>query len=192
MTRRPAARAGRLVAGATWAVWSLLTRHTDSDVPTWDALTTSLSLVAQLMLSFKWIGNWVLWIAADVLYAPSTSTRGSRSPPCCMPASSSCAPSASASGGGCATRPRRRPGPASRHPWVRDERAPRARPRDRQVLPLPRPRGRAVPSSSWGSRERARDRPTSWRPVAVLRLRRRPRRRSGWWSAGRSHRRARR
>lgn len=70
MTRRPAARAGRLVAGATWAVWSLLTRHTDSDVPTWDALTTSLSLVAQLMLSFKWIGNCVLWIAADVLYVP--------------------------------------------------------------------------------------------------------------------------
>lgn len=59
-----------LVAAATWAVWSLLTRHTDSDVPTWDALTTSLSLVAQLMLSFKWIGNWALWIAADLVYVP--------------------------------------------------------------------------------------------------------------------------
>jgi nicotinamide mononucleotide transporter len=54
----------------TLAVWSVLTSHTDSDVATWDALTTSLSLVAQVMLGLKWVGNWAFWIAADVVYVP--------------------------------------------------------------------------------------------------------------------------
>lgn len=56
------------VAVGTWVVYTLLTSHTDSTVPLPDALTTSLSLGAQLMLNRKWIGNWWLWIAADVLY----------------------------------------------------------------------------------------------------------------------------
>lgn len=54
----------------TAAVWSVLTSHTDSDVATWDALTTSLSLVAQVMLGLKWVGNWAFWIAADLVYVP--------------------------------------------------------------------------------------------------------------------------
>lgn len=58
------------VAGLTWVIWALLTSHTDSDVATWDALTTSLSLVAQMMLGRKWIGNWAFWIAADLVYVP--------------------------------------------------------------------------------------------------------------------------
>ena len=56
------------VAGATGIIYLLLTSHTDSVVPTGDALTTSLSLGAQIMLNRKWIGNWWLWITADVLY----------------------------------------------------------------------------------------------------------------------------
>ncbi|MEC7291599.1 MAG: nicotinamide mononucleotide transporter family protein, partial [Pseudomonadota bacterium] len=28
------------------------------------------SLVAQFMLSRKWIANWYLWIAADLIYIP--------------------------------------------------------------------------------------------------------------------------
>lgn len=58
------------VAGLTWVIWALLTSHTDSDVATWDALTTSLSLVAQVMLGRKWIGSWAFWIAADLVYVP--------------------------------------------------------------------------------------------------------------------------
>lgn len=53
---------------ATWAIHALLTSHTDSTVPLGDALTTALSLGAQLMLNLKWIGNWALWITADVIY----------------------------------------------------------------------------------------------------------------------------
>lgn len=47
-----------------------LTRWTDSTVAGWDAITTALSLVAQFMLSRKWIANWWLWIAADLIYIP--------------------------------------------------------------------------------------------------------------------------
>ena len=56
------------IAVGTALIWWLLTSHTDSVVPGWDALTTSMSLGAQVMLNRKWIGNWVVWIAVDVIY----------------------------------------------------------------------------------------------------------------------------
>ncbi len=60
--------AGVIVAGGTWGISVLLTAHTDSSVPWGDAVTTALSLGAQVMLNRKWIGNWLLWITADVIY----------------------------------------------------------------------------------------------------------------------------
>lgn len=54
----------------------MLSRHTDSTVPVGDALTTALSLVAQVMLNRKWIGNWVVWIVADALYVALYATKG--------------------------------------------------------------------------------------------------------------------
>lgn len=40
-----------------------------SDVaPFWDALTTVLSLVAQYLLTKKYIENWYVWITVDVIY----------------------------------------------------------------------------------------------------------------------------
>ncbi|GAB3713521.1 nicotinamide riboside transporter PnuC [Mariniluteicoccus flavus] len=56
------------VGAATAVLWRVLTSNTDSTVPVWDAVTTALSLGAQLMLNRKWIGHWWLWITADVLY----------------------------------------------------------------------------------------------------------------------------
>jgi len=56
------------IAVGTALIWWLLTSHTDSTVPGWDALTTSMSLGAQLMLNRKWVGNWWVWIAVDVIY----------------------------------------------------------------------------------------------------------------------------
>lgn len=44
-----------------------LHRWTDSTVAGWDAVTTALSLLAQFMLSRKWIAHWYFWIAADVI-----------------------------------------------------------------------------------------------------------------------------
>ena len=60
----------------TWGVYELLSRHTDSTVPVGDALTTALSLVAQVMLNRKWIGNWLVWIVADVLYVALYASKG--------------------------------------------------------------------------------------------------------------------
>jgi len=54
----------------TAAIQFGLHRWTNSTVAGWDALTTGLSLVAQFMLSRKWIANWWFWIAADVVYIP--------------------------------------------------------------------------------------------------------------------------
>jgi nicotinamide mononucleotide transporter len=43
-------------------------RKTDAALPFWDAGTTSFSLVAQWMQARKWLENWVVWIAVDVVY----------------------------------------------------------------------------------------------------------------------------
>lgn len=45
-----------------------LDRWTDADIPYWDALATTLSLSAQMLLARKVLENWVFWIIADLLY----------------------------------------------------------------------------------------------------------------------------
>ena len=42
--------------------------HTDARLPYWDAITTSMSLIAQWMVAKKKIENWLLWIIADIIY----------------------------------------------------------------------------------------------------------------------------
>ena len=56
-----------IAAGTALLSWVLST-WTNSTVAGWDALTTVMSLAAQVMLNRKWIGNWWVWIAADVIY----------------------------------------------------------------------------------------------------------------------------
>ncbi len=43
----------------------LLIRFTDSDLPYWDAFTTSLSFTATWMLARKKLENWLIWIVVD-------------------------------------------------------------------------------------------------------------------------------
>ena len=45
----------------------VLGRYTDSKVPTWDTLTTTLYIIAQWLLSRKKIENWILWITGDTI-----------------------------------------------------------------------------------------------------------------------------
>jgi nicotinamide mononucleotide transporter len=51
-----------------WALlWFSLNRWTDSPVPLWDGLITSLSVVATWMLTRKYIEQWYVWIVANAI-----------------------------------------------------------------------------------------------------------------------------
>lgn len=68
VTRTPAK--AWLALGAATAVifvviWWVLTTFTDSNVPVADSLTTTLSIVAMVMLSRKWIEQWWVWAVVD-------------------------------------------------------------------------------------------------------------------------------
>ncbi|MBL6950836.1 MAG: nicotinamide mononucleotide transporter [Bacteroidales bacterium] len=45
----------------------LLDRYTDSEIPSWDALTTSIYIIAMWLLAQKKIEHWLLWIAGDII-----------------------------------------------------------------------------------------------------------------------------
>jgi nicotinamide mononucleotide transporter len=51
-------------------IYWALSSFTDSDVPAWDALTTSFAFVAMLLMARKKIENWHAWIITDVLSIP--------------------------------------------------------------------------------------------------------------------------
>jgi nicotinamide mononucleotide transporter len=58
------------VAGAAFALalgrW--LGHNTDAALPFWDAGTAAFSLVAQWLQTRKWLENWLVWIAVDLVY----------------------------------------------------------------------------------------------------------------------------
>ena len=63
---------GRAMAlAATLAAWPLvamlLDRHTDTDVPWFDALPTVGSVAGQLLLGRKRVENWPVWVAVNVV-----------------------------------------------------------------------------------------------------------------------------
>ena len=61
---------------ATAGLTALLAGTTDAAAPFWDALTTSSSLVAQVMLGRKWLGSWAVWIATDVVLVGLYASQG--------------------------------------------------------------------------------------------------------------------
>lgn len=63
-----------LTAG-TWGLRELLLA-VNGAAPFWDAFTTTLCLAAQYLLCRKRIENWLLWIAADLIYVPLYLSRG--------------------------------------------------------------------------------------------------------------------
>lgn len=57
-----------LITMVLWAaIYFLLAHYTDSNVPTWDALTTAISVTAMWMLARKYVEQWWLWIVVDVI-----------------------------------------------------------------------------------------------------------------------------
>jgi nicotinamide mononucleotide transporter len=53
---------------ATLTAGYLLTTYTDADIAYIDAFTTVVSLIAQWMLARKYIENWLVWIAINIVY----------------------------------------------------------------------------------------------------------------------------
>ena len=52
---------------AFFTIASILIAFTDSDVPWWDSFTTALSIVAMWMLAHKYLEQWLIWIAVNVV-----------------------------------------------------------------------------------------------------------------------------
>ena len=53
---------------AVYAVITWILLHwTNSTVPYWDALNTSLSIVAMWMMARKWVEQWLVWLAVDAV-----------------------------------------------------------------------------------------------------------------------------
>jgi len=59
-----------LAVGAATLVLVPILRAAHGAAPGWDALTTSMSLGAQLLLNLKRLETWYVWIAVDVIYVP--------------------------------------------------------------------------------------------------------------------------
>lgn len=72
------ARAGWLAgSGLAIAAWGeLMHRWTDAAAPWWDAGVAITSVVAQLLLSRRYLENWVLWILVDIVAVPLFAARG--------------------------------------------------------------------------------------------------------------------
>ena len=68
--------AGLVVVGTGVAAYVLATYTTEAAVPFWDALTTVMSLSAQWMLAKKILENWLVWIAADMIYVGMFAYQG--------------------------------------------------------------------------------------------------------------------
>lgn len=48
----------------------ILTNHTDSNVPYWDSLTTSIFIVGMWLMAMKKVENWIFWIIGDIISIP--------------------------------------------------------------------------------------------------------------------------
>ena len=67
-TPRLAAALGAIAGIASVLLGTLLHRTTDAALPYLDASLSSISLVAQWMMTRKLLENWLVWIAVDVAY----------------------------------------------------------------------------------------------------------------------------
>ena len=67
---RVALAAPLVIAAGAALLGTLLARRTDASLPYLDSALTAASLVAQWMMTRKWLECWLLWIAVDLVYVP--------------------------------------------------------------------------------------------------------------------------
>jgi nicotinamide mononucleotide transporter len=69
-----------LAAAATLAAWPLLglllDHATDSDVPYFDALPSVASVTGQILLGRKFVENWPVWVAVNLISVGLFATKG--------------------------------------------------------------------------------------------------------------------
>ncbi len=56
-----------LIIGFFFLFRFLLQNYTDSEIPSWDALTTAMYIIAMWLLAQKKAEHWLLWIIGDVI-----------------------------------------------------------------------------------------------------------------------------
>jgi nicotinamide mononucleotide transporter len=79
VSRTPRSWALGLAAAATvgTVALSLFLKHrTDAALPFPDGATTAFSLAAQWMATRKWVENWLVWIAVDLVYVAMNVSQG--------------------------------------------------------------------------------------------------------------------
>lgn len=54
---------------STYTLGFIMSHYTDASVPYFDAATTTISLIAQWLMTRKFIENWLVWIFVDLLAA---------------------------------------------------------------------------------------------------------------------------
>jgi nicotinamide mononucleotide transporter len=66
--------AGIALATALWG-W-LMHSQTNAAFPWWDASVAMMSVAAQILMSRRYLENWVLWIAVDAVAIPLYAAKG--------------------------------------------------------------------------------------------------------------------
>jgi nicotinamide mononucleotide transporter len=61
---------------AAYGIGTILGNTTDASVPYMDSTLTVTSLIAQWMMSRKYLENWIVWVVADVAYIGMFIYRG--------------------------------------------------------------------------------------------------------------------
>lgn len=61
---------------ASWFSIHALLVQIGGALPLWDSLTTVMSLTAHLLLMFRFVNAWWIWISVDIIYIPLYLSRG--------------------------------------------------------------------------------------------------------------------
>lgn len=64
------------ITGTTLALGSYMANNTDASFPYADALTTTMSIAASILMLKKIIENWLLWIVMDLIAIPVYAMKG--------------------------------------------------------------------------------------------------------------------
>ena len=65
-----------LIAASTWMLGRYMAANTDASFPYADALTTTMSIAASILMLKKVLENWLLWITMDLIAIPVYFLKG--------------------------------------------------------------------------------------------------------------------